>query len=102
MKIWVDDIRVAAPDYVWCQSVNQAIGLIQNCITENSPITHLAIDHDAGEFYKKGGDYIKVLDYLEMIGYKNLNIKILTNNPYAAQKYRLIIQKNRIIGWQEI
>lgn len=56
------------------------------------------IDHDAGDYAKDGGDYIKLLDWLEETG-RNYPIRIHSQNPVGVQNMRRIIQKN---GWIEI
>lgn len=56
------------------------------------------IDHDAGEYAQYGGDYIKLLDWLEETG-RNYPIHIHSMNPVGVANMRAIIQKN---GWEEI
>lgn len=61
-------------------------------------ITIIDIDHDAGDFVNDGGDYIKLLDWLEETG-RNYPIKIHSMNVVGVANMRRIIQKN---GWIEI
>lgn len=103
MKIWVDDVR-QPPDwergtdqYVWCQSVNQAKNAIEY-FEEWFRVELIDLDHDAGDYAKNGGDYIKLLDWLEETG-RNYPIHIYSINPVGVQNMRAIIQKN---GWTEI
>ena len=56
------------------------------------------IDHDAGEYVSDGGDYIKLLDWLEEEGY-NIPIHIHSMNPVGVENMRRIIQRN---GWIEV
>ena len=56
------------------------------------------IDHDAGEFACDGGDYIKLLDWLEQTG-RNYPIKIHSMNPVGVENMRRIIEHN---GWKEV
>ena len=56
------------------------------------------IDHDAGIYASDGGDYIKLLDWLEETG-RNYPIRIHSQNSVGVQNMRAIIQKN---GWREI
>ena len=56
MKIWLDDIRPAPDGYVWCRSVNEVIGVINNT---NDKIELIDCDHDLGEYARDGGDGIK-------------------------------------------
>lgn len=95
MILWIDDIRRPPNDknYFWVKSTNQAIAALKTCIFE-----HIDIDHDAGIYVKDGGDYIKVLDWLEMnnISY---NIHIHSMNPVGRMNMRRIINKN---NWKEL
>lgn len=56
------------------------------------------IDHDAGDYAKDGGDYIKLLDWLEETG-RNYPIRIHSENAVGIANMRRIIQRN---GWKEI
>ena len=106
MKIWVDDIRPAPEGYVWCQTTNEAKHIIQNVMsmhhihhTENLPkIELLDLDHDAGDLARWGGDYIKILDWLEKQEW-SIPIRLHTMNPVGRENMRRIIQKN---GWTEV
>lgn len=64
----------------------------------SNAIDLIDIDHDAGGYAKDGGDYIKLLDWLEETG-RNYPIRIHSMNPVGVQNMRAIIQKNR---WIEI
>lgn len=126
MKLWVDDVRPAPDGYKWAKSVNEAITLIK--ASENSVERHMRyadkafrdhdyqlrninyniadmvdiklidIDHDAGDFVYDGGDYIKLLDWLEETG-RNYPIRIHSMNPVGRENMRRIIQRN---GWTEV
>lgn len=56
------------------------------------------IDHDAGDYTADGGDYIKLLDWLEETG-RNYPIRIHSMNPVGVENMRRIIKKN---GWTEV
>ena len=56
------------------------------------------LDHDAGDYSSDGGDYIKLLDWLEETG-RNYPIRIHSANPVGVQNMRRIIERN---GWREI
>ena len=56
------------------------------------------IDHDAGEYASDGGDYIKLLDWLEEKGY-NIPIHIHSMNPVGVENMRRIIRRN---NWKEV
>lgn len=103
MKIWVDDIRPAPKGYVRCYSVNDAKYQVMmseddyhNAFTGRLEL--IDIDHDAGEYVSDGGDYIKLLDWLEETG-RNYPIRIHSMNPVGRGNMRAIIRKN---GWKEI
>lgn len=114
MKIWVDDIRPKpeGQNYIWCRSVNEAKARIEfiehrnrrygvhtkNGVDEEAEIELIDIDHDAGDYAEDGGDYIKLLDWLEETK-RNYPIHIHSMNPVGAFNMRAIIQKN---GWKEV
>jgi hypothetical protein len=100
MKIWVDDIRPAPDGYIWCKSTNAVIGALELEEELGIPggIEIIDIDHDAGEFAFDGGDYIKVLDFMEETG-RSYPIRIHSMNPVGRENMRRIIQRN---GWTEV
>ena len=92
--MWIDDVRPAPFGYVWCRSVNEAKQII-----ENAPSIELInIDHDAGEYACNGGDYIKLLDWLEETKRK-YPIHIHSMNPVGVENMRRIIERNE---WMEV
>lgn len=126
MKIWVDDVRPEPKGYFWCKSVNETKQLIERCeksveelavrvraldaigdyeeadhlhmVAANTMVSIIDIDHDAGGYASEGGDYIKLLDWLEETG-RNYPIRIHSMNPVGVQNMRAIIQRN---GWTEV
>jgi hypothetical protein len=99
MKLWVDDVRAAPQGYVWCRSVNGSIDFINACFNDlKAEIEIIDIDHDAGDYASEGGDYIKLLDWLEAMGF-NIPIHIHSMNPVGIANMRRIIQRN---GWTEV
>lgn len=101
MKLWIDDVRPAPEGYVWCQSVNETIRLIQGT---NDVIEVIDIDHDAGDYAYDGGDYIHILDAIEfMVANKQIKevpmIHIHSMNIVGVENMKRIIRKN---GWKEI
>ena len=99
MKLWIDDVRPAPDGYEWCRSVNQAknwIDISEFDFMEN--IELIDIDHDAGDYATNGGDYIKLLDWLEETG-RNYPIHIHSMNPVGVENMRAIIKRN---GWIEV
>lgn len=97
MKIWVDDVRPMPSGYdIHCQSVNDTIGVIEYIeMKQKVNIELLDLDHDAGDFRCDGGDYIKILDWLEE---KNISIpiRIHSRNIVGRQNMERIIKHN---GW---
>lgn len=103
MKLWIDDVRPAPDgDWMWLQSVDFAKAFIKEIeldeYDEDITITLIDIDHDAGEYAIYGGDYIKLLDWLEETG-RNYPIRIHSMNPVGVQNMRAIIERN---GWTEV
>lgn len=99
LKLWVDDVRPAPDGYIWCQSVNNAINVIEYWDDfMGVKIELIDIDHDAGDYVELGGDYIKLLDWLEETG-RNYPIRIHSMNPVGRENMRAIIRRN---GWKEI
>ena len=98
MKLWIDDVRPAPEGYEWCSTVNIAIAAIE--LWEDLPegIELIDIDHDAGDFACDGGDYIKLLDWLEATG-RNYPIHIHSMNSVGVANMRAIIERN---GWEEV
>ena len=98
MRLWIDDVRPAPNRYYWCHSVNEAKRLINIAEATNIPIELLDLDHDSGDYFPDGGDYIKLLDWLEETG-RNYPIRIHSQNPVGVQNMRAIIERN---GWTEV
>lgn len=100
MNIWIDDVRPApcGKDWTHFKSVNQAIWYIKYWESLSLPIDLIDIDHDAGDYAKDGGDYIKLLDWLEETG-RNYPIRIHSMNPVGVANMRSIIKRN---GWTEV
>ena len=106
MKLWIDDVRPAPEGYRWCKSVYEAKETILNHelfykASAGKTYYHIEIidiDHDAGDYAQYGGDYIKLLDWLEETG-RNYPIRIHSANPVGIQNMRRIIERN---GWKEI
>jgi hypothetical protein len=98
MKLWIDDVRPAPEGYFWIKSVNNAKAFIEVHRPPISPIELIDIDHDAGDYAQFGGDYIRLLDWLEETG-RNYPIRIHSMNPVGVANMHAIIEKN---GWKEI
>ena len=126
MKLWIDDVRPAPEGYVCFKSVNETKSNIEAIEKERDAFVEKAqyqlnqhdlqgfitflevasrreielidIDHDAGDYVKDGGDYIKLLDWLEETG-RNYPIRIHSMNPVGVENMRRIIERN---GWKEV
>ena len=105
MKLWVDDTRcppVREPEWIWAVSVNDA-KIVINAYKDGYQNDKIIIDldHDAGDYADQGGDYIKLLDWLEEqdIVDSTYSFRLHTMNPVGRDNMRAIIQKN---GWREI
>lgn len=113
MKIWVDATRPAPEGYVWCKSVYEVQAKIEAAKWTNffnhipgseTPnykdieIELIDIDHDARDYAANGGDYIKILDWLEETNH-NYPIRIHSQNPVDVENMRRIIERN---GWTEV
>lgn len=105
MKLWVDDVRPVPEGYKLASSVNDAkweIVYAENMYFASNDdyykLELIDIDHDAGDFAGDGGDYIRLLDWLEQTG-RNYPIRIHSMNPVGVENMRRIIRKN---GWKEV
>lgn len=110
MKIWVDDIRPAPEGYKWFDTVNKVKNFIMFCeesdrimkekgiFLMDTTIELISLDHDAGNYAADGGDYIKILDWLEETG-RNYSIHIHSANSVGVENMRRIIERN---GWEEV
>ena len=110
VKIWVDDVRALPVGYDVClKSVNSVLGYLCNnvvglAMAGNEPLTVLLdLDHDAGDFVSDGGDYIKILDWLEFSDFVSKNpqitfeISVHSANPVGRANMVRIVRKN---GWR--
>ena len=91
-------MRPAPEGYVWTKCVDMARVKIRIAENMGWKIEVIDLDHDAGEFAERGGDYIKLLDWLEETG-RNYPIRIHSLNPVEVQNMRAIIERN---GWTEV
>ena len=94
MKIWVDDVREAPAGYVWCKSVNETISLIEKLIKQfeyesdfSRYVEIIDLDHDAGDFFRYGGDYINVLNYLER---ENIRVPVRIHSMNIVGKMNML------------
>ena len=103
MKLWVDDMRQPpSNDWVWCKSTNDAISAI--CYYDrqmHDDTIIIDLDHDAGDYANNGGDYIKILDWLEESGHVDTGyfFRIHSMNVVGIENMKAIIEHN---GWRLI
>lgn len=106
MKLWVDDVRPAPEGYVWCRTVKEAkyairyIEDMRRLLKDKEfwTLELIDLDHDSGNYWQYGGDYIRILDWLEETG-RNYPIRIHSMNPVGVENMRRIIERN---GWTEV
>ena len=98
MKFWIDDVRPAPYGYRWVKSVNEAKKLLSSEFYRKY-VDLIDIDHDAGEYVKDGGDYIKLLDWMETVGYTPNAIHIHSMNSVGVENMRRVIERNH---WVEV
>lgn len=108
MKLWVDDVRFP-PDgsWRWVKSTYDAIYIIRTSLSSCGCFNGIiSLDHDAGDFCELGGDYIKILDWIEMMyrtdfpnAFKNTKFHIHSANSVGISNMRRIINHN---NWTEI
>lgn len=104
MFLWVDDVRKPSycGEWIVVRSVNQAKTAITWYEKNMSDDTILiSLDHDAGDFARDGGDYIKLLDWLEEEGIVDTgySFHIHSQNPVGIENMRRIIEHN---NWKEV
>ena len=99
MKLWIDDVRPAPDGFIWCKSVNQAKAAITTYEHQHSYDNILIdLDHDAGDYFNDGGDYFKILDWLEekKIVDTGYFFKIHSMNVVGRMNMEVICKRN---GW---
>ena len=112
MVIWVDDVRPAPKGYgcTWLTTVNQVKEYIIKCeeidkqmkasgvYLHDVQIELIDLDHDAGSYATDGGDYIRILDWLEETN-RNYPIRIHSMNPVGRHNMIAICERN---GWKVV
>lgn len=105
MKMWIDDLRPAPEGYVWVKNVFTAkryCYLYLDYEDDGRPhmtIEELHLDHDSGEQSIMGGDYIKLLEWLEEKTYTedwviDSVFKIHSGNVVGINNMKAIIEHN--------
>lgn len=90
IKIWVDDLRPAPAGYEHFRSVEETVSFLSK---NSKKVELLDLDHDAGNYSYLGGDFIRILDWLEKEGI-SLPIRIHTANPVGRRNMERIVKKN--------
>ena len=96
MKLWIDDWRPAPAGFFPCETTNQAIATIEILRKRGRSIELISIDHDAGSFAYDGGDYIKVLEWMEENEINDIPIHIHSMNVVGRMNMEAICKRN---GW---
>lgn len=105
MRLWIDDLRPAPEGYVWVKNVFTAKRYCYLYLFEGDDgrphmtIEELHLDHDSGEQSIMGGDYIKLLEWLEEKTYTedwviDSVFKIHSQNVVGRQNMEAIIKHN--------
>ena len=97
MKLWIDDVRPAPEGYKWLRSVEETkvyIGVAEEVL--HKTIELVDIDHDSGDYYVDGGDYIELLKWFEETG-RNYPIRIHSMNVVGRMNMEAICRRN---GWE--
>lgn len=104
MFLWVDDVREPpySGEWIVVRSVHQAktaINWYEHQMNDDTIL--ISLDHDAGDFAQDGGDYIKLLDWLEEEGIVDTgySFHIHSQNPVGIENMRRIIEHN---NWKEV
>ena len=104
MKLWVDDVREPpyCGEWIVVRSVRQAkiaINWYEHQMNDDTIL--ISLDHDTGDFAYDGGDYIKLLDWLEAKGIVDTGyfFHIHSQNSVGVENMRRIIEYN---GWREV
>lgn len=108
MILWIDDIREPPQkkNYRWVKSVNEAKEAIvsfeklksRGFLADDAEIEYIDLDHDAGDYFNAGGDYIQILNWLEQEN-ACYDIRIHSMNPVGVMNMRRIIERNK---WVEV
>lgn len=110
IKIWVDDERPAPKGEgysYWCKSVFDAIELLTTFdYRDNEKGIVLSLDHDAGKYARFGGDFIKILEWMEYAGFRrieayspaanampaHIKVHFHSANPVGVKNMRAIVE----------
>lgn len=93
-------MRESPPGFKWFRTVDDVIDWLGRNGSEN--VSLFDTDHDAGDMFVMGGDYVNVFRWLDVNGKKNITVHIHSANPDGANAIRQIISRNKENGWREI
>ena len=98
MYLWVDDVRTPPSDHwIWAKSVKEVKAAI-NCYEHNmtDECIYINLDHDAGDCFEDGGDYIEILNWLEEFKIPDTTyfFGLHTQNPVGRMNMKAIIEHN--------
>ena len=105
VNIFVDDIRETPAGFIHFYSVNDCVGYLRRMYKTGVSEFYLDLDHDAGDYFNQGGDYINILRYLEdmrrmgHIRHMKIKVHFHTGNTVGLLNMRAIINSNR--DWME-
>lgn len=100
IKLWIDDVREPPSGFKWFKTAEGAIDWLETHGTEG--VSLFDTDHDAGEMFPMGGDYVNVFRWLDREGKNGITVHIHSANPKGANAIREIISRNKDRGWKEI
>ena len=100
LKLWVDDLREPPEGFLWFKTTKSVLDFLE--WNGSKAVSLFDLDHDAGDFVSEGGDYVRILDFLDFSGAKDVIVHIHSANPVGANNMRRIITKNSENGWKEV
>ena len=92
MKMWLDDLRLPPKGYTWVRSVNEAKELLIAAEEAELPIEELNLDHDLGDYAKKGGDGIRFVRWLAATE-RYYPVVLHTMNPVGRENMQAIVDR---------
>lgn len=95
IKIWVDDIRPKPSEFqIRFKSVHDTLCFLRGMLVNKSidDIEMMSLDHDAGEYYEDGGDYINILDWMAEHDVK-IPCYLHTGNPVGRDNMRRLMKR---------
>lgn len=87
MRLWLDDLRPAPPNWVWCKTLDEVQIVFMIAAREGTAISEMSFDHDLGEGQPDGYDVIKwiVRTYPSLYPWK---VSVHSANPVGAENIR--------------